>query len=122
MTKRDFKDPVAALNAANSILQLDVKTDGATAEAKDGVETYNIAGTSGAQSDPEARLLYFVKDDGTLALTWRVETDISSDWLLSYVDAVTADKVHGVVNYVARAHNHEKLVPKQADISATYLV
>lgn len=122
MKKRDFKDPVAALSAANSILQLDVKTEGATAEAKDGVETYNIAGTSGAQSDPEARLLYFVKDDGTLALTWRVETDISSDWLLSYVDAVTTEKVYGVVNYVAQAHSHEKLVPKQADISATYLV
>ncbi|KAG8160668.1 hypothetical protein KVR01_008932 [Diaporthe batatas] len=120
LMKRGFKDPVAALNAANSILQLDVKADGATAEAKDGVETYNIVGTTGAQSDPEARLLYFVKDDGTLALTWRIETDISSDWLLSYVDAETAEKVHGVVNYVARAH--EKLVPKQADISATYLV
>ena len=122
MKKRAFKDSISALNAANSILQLDVKTEGATAEAQDGVETYKITGTSGAQADPEARLLYFVKDDGTLALTWRVETDISSDWLLSYVDAEATDKVHGVVNYVARAHNHEKLVPKQADITATYLV
>ncbi|KAL1875472.1 hypothetical protein Daus18300_003211 [Diaporthe australafricana] len=122
LKKRDFKDPVAALSAANSILQLDVTTEGASVEAKDGVETYNIAGTSGAQSDPEARLVYFVKDDDTLALTWRVETDISSDWLLSYVDAVTTDKVYGVVNYVAQAHSHGELVPKQADISATYLV
>lgn len=113
---------MAALNAANSILQLDVKTEGAKAEAKDGVETYGIAGTTGAQSDPEARLLYYVKDDGTLALTWRVETDISHDWLLSYVDAETTEKVYGVVNYVAQAHNDNKLVAKQADISATYLV
>lgn len=120
MKKRAFKDPVAALNAANSILQLDVKTEGATAEAKDGVETYSIAGTSGTESAPEARLLYYVKDDDTLALTWRVETDISHDWLLSYVDAETTEKVLGVVNYVAQ--HEKKLVPKQADISATYLV
>lgn len=112
LRKRDFKDSVTALNGASSILELGVSADGATAEATDRIETYTIKGTSGAQSDPEARLVYFVKADGTLALTWRVETDVSSDWLLSYVNAETTSEVHGVVNYVSQA----------VDVDATFLV
>lgn len=112
LKKRDFKDAVTAVSGASSILDLGVSADGATAEATDRIETYTIKGTSGAVSDPEARLVYFVQSDGTLALTWRVETDVSSDWLLSYVNAETTDQIHGVVNYVSQA----------VDIDATYLV
>lgn len=97
------------MSAASSILQLDVASDGASVESTDRIETYTITGTSGVQSDPEARLVYFVKDDGTLALTWRVETDVGNDWLLSYVNAETTSEVYGVVNYVS-------------DVDATYLV
>lgn len=110
--KRDYQDAVTALEGASSVLDLGVSSSGATVEATDRIETYTIKGTSGAVSDPEARLVYFVKDDGTLALTWRVETDISSDWLLSYVDAETSEQVHAVVNYVAQAVN----------VNANYLV
>lgn len=109
LKKRDFQDSLTALSAASSILQLDVASDGASVESTDRVETYTITGTSGVQSDPEARLVYFVKDDGTLALTWRVETDVGNDWLLSYVNAETTSEVYGVVNYVS-------------DVDATYLV
>lgn len=79
-------------------------------------ETYTLTGTSGAVSDPEARLVYFVQADQTLTLTWRVETDVYDDWLLTYVDA-SADPesslVHGVINYRA---------DQQAPAPATYLV
>lgn len=112
LKKRDFKDAVTALSGASSILDLGVSSDGAAAEATDRIETYKITGTSGAVSDPEARLVYYVKNDGTLALTWRVETDVSSDWLLSYVNADTTEEVHGVINYVSQA----------VDVDATYLV
>lgn len=78
-------------------------TGQASAEAAEGTETYTLKGTSGAQKDPEARLVYFVKPDGNLALTWRVETDILDNWLLSYVDANTNEEIHGVVDYVAEA-------------------
>jgi extracellular elastinolytic metalloproteinase len=66
-------------------------------------ETFTLKGTKGAQKDPEARLVYFVKADGSLALTWRVETDILDNWLLSYVDAKTNEEIHGVVDWVADA-------------------
>jgi extracellular elastinolytic metalloproteinase len=66
-------------------------------------ETYVFHGTSGAVKDPEAKLVYFVKPDGGLALTWRVETDIYSNWLLSYVDAATGETIHGVVDWSADA-------------------
>lgn len=102
LVKRAFSDPVQALTGATKVLELPV-TGEATAEALDRVETYSLKGTSGAQEDPEARLVYFVKPDGTLALTWRVETDVLDDWLLTYVDASSNEEVHGVVNYVAEA-------------------
>lgn len=101
LKKRGFKDSVTALTGVSSTLQLGVSADGAVAAATDRIETYTITGTTGAKSDPEARLVYFVTDDGTLALSWRVETDLGNDWLLSYVDAEDSSKVHGVVNYVA---------------------
>ncbi|KAL7941188.1 Fungalysin metallopeptidase domain-containing protein [Trichoderma barbatum] len=101
LTKRDFSDPTDALKGAVDILGLPVQADGATAEAKEGTEKYTLKGTSGAVSDPEARLVYLAKDDGTLSLTWRVETDVVDNWLLTYVDAATNKEVHGVVDYVA---------------------
>jgi extracellular elastinolytic metalloproteinase len=45
--------------------------------------------------------VYLVKGDGELALTWRVETDIVDNWLLTYVDAKANSEIHGVVDYVA---------------------
>ncbi|KAI2610404.1 elastinolytic metallo proteinase Mep [Hypoxylon fragiforme] len=102
LTKRAFSDPAQALSGATKILEIPV-TGEASAEAAEGTETYVLKGTSGAQKDPEARLVYFVKPDGSLALTWRVETDVLDNWLLSYVDATTNEEVHGVVDYVSEA-------------------
>ncbi|KAI5923451.1 Fungalysin metallopeptidase-domain-containing protein [Camillea tinctor] len=102
LQKRDITDAAKALSGAASILELPV-TGEATAEPAEGTETYTLKGTSGAQKDPEARLVYLVKPDGELALTWRVETDIVDNWLLSYVDAETNEAVHGVVDWVAEA-------------------
>jgi extracellular elastinolytic metalloproteinase len=82
-------------------LELPVAANGASAEAKEGTEVYAIKGTSGAVSDPEARLVYLVRPDGNLVLTWRVETDIMDNWLLTYVDAVSNQAVYGVVDYVS---------------------
>lgn len=82
-------------------------TGEASAEAIEGVEAYTLKGTSGAEKDPEARLVYFVKPDSTLGLTWRVETDIMDNWLLSYVDAANTAEVHGVVDYVAEAATYQ---------------
>ncbi|RFU81079.1 fungalysin metallopeptidase [Trichoderma arundinaceum] len=101
LKKRDFSDPTDALRGAIDILGLPVQADGATAEAKEGTEKYALKGTSGAVTDPEARLVYLAKEDGTLSLTWRVETDILDNWLLTYVDANTNKEVHGVVDYVS---------------------
>jgi len=106
LVKRDQVDPVVALKGATDILGLAIKTESANAvsdsEGK-GTEHYVIEGTSGAESDPKARLMYIQTPENTLVLTWRVETDLYDDWLLSYVDASDAKKVYNVVNYVADA-------------------
>jgi extracellular elastinolytic metalloproteinase len=91
------------LKTANSQLQLSIATEKASAKATGAKETYTLKGTSGAVKDPEAKLVYLRKSDGTLALVWRVETDVMSNWLLTYVDATTNTKIHGVVDYSADA-------------------
>ena len=96
-------DPARALRGAVNVLQLPIDSDQATSEPKSGKETFAIKNTSGAAKEPEARLVYLQKADGSLVLTWRVETDILSNWLLSYVDAKSAEQVHGVVDYSADA-------------------
>ncbi|CAA9961110.1 hypothetical protein CFE70_004484 [Pyrenophora teres f. teres 0-1] len=103
LTKRDGSEPVAALKSAVHVLALPVSAQSATAEPKDATETYAIKKTTGTVSEPEARLVYLVDDQGKLALTWRVETDIMSNWLLSYVDVKDGSKVHAVVDYSADA-------------------
>ena len=92
-----------ALKGAASMLQLPVEADAATAESIDDDKAYTLKGTIGTVKDPEARLVYFRTAEGGLKLTWRVETDILSNWLLSYVDATTNDQVHAVVDYSADA-------------------
>jgi len=100
--KRAFTEPTQAFEKATSELELPV-TGKATSVPTKETETFTLKGTKGAQKDPEARLVYFVKADGSLALTWRVETDILDNWLLSYVDAKTNEEIHGVVDWVADA-------------------
>ncbi|KAB8231660.1 extracellular metalloproteinase [Aspergillus alliaceus] len=103
LTKRDFTDPVAALKAAMTRLKLPIQAESVTAESTEHPENYILRGTSGAVSDPKAALVYVVKADGSLALAWRVETDVNENWLLAYVDAKTAEEIHGVVDYVSQA-------------------
>ena len=107
LTKRDFSDPTSALKGAVDTLGLSIAAQGAKAEATQGKERFTLKDTSGAVSDPEARLVYLQKADGTLALTWRVETDVLDNWLLSYVDASDASQVHGVVDYVSDLATYE---------------
>jgi extracellular elastinolytic metalloproteinase len=103
LKKRDEVDPADALKGAVNVLQLPVQADQATAEPKGGKGTYAIKNTRGAIQEPEAQLVYIHTSEGELALTWKVETDIWTNWLLSYVDAHDPEKVHAVVDYSAAA-------------------
>lgn len=103
MQKRDQVDPVTALSKVADILALDIAADTAVAVPEEPLEHYVIEGTTGAHQDPKARLVYFQTPEGTLTLTWRVETDMLGNWLLSYIDAVNANQVFGVVDYVTDA-------------------
>ncbi|EGD86993.1 extracellular metalloproteinase 3 [Trichophyton rubrum D6] len=103
MVKRAFSDPVKALKGAVKALNLPVKSDNAKPKTIAGKESFEFMGTTGALSAPKANLVYLQKEDGTLALTWKVETDVGDNWLLTYVDAHNSETVHNVVDYVASA-------------------
>lgn len=94
--------PVAALKVARDALQLPLTIDNVSTEAANGLNEYIFRQAAGAVSDPKAKLVYLVKPDGTLALTWRVDTDMYEHWLLTYIDTETTT-IHGVVDYVADA-------------------
>lgn len=94
-------DPANALKEAVKILQLPISADKATAEQK-AEHIFAIKETSGTVSEPEARLVYVQNGNG-LELAWRVETDIESNWLLTYVNAQNGQKIHHVVDYAADA-------------------
>ncbi|KAI1375015.1 extracellular metallo proteinase 1 [Hypoxylon crocopeplum] len=102
LQKRALLDSIRALDVASSALQLAVSSD-TSAEVTKGEESYTIAGASGLVQDAEARLVYFIKPDEALALTWRVETKTPEDWLVSYVDAEAESEVVGLVNYISHA-------------------
>lgn len=103
LVKRDQINPVAALESVTSTLALPISASEAVAVPEEATEHYIIEGSTGTLSEPKAKLVYFQNPDSTLTLTWRVETDISDNWLLSYVDAVSGKDILGVVDYVSHA-------------------
>ena len=75
MDKRGTSEPAEALKSVVEVLSLPISAESAIAEAKEATETYAIKQTTGTVSEPEARLVYLVDEEGNLALTWRIETD-----------------------------------------------
>lgn len=99
------KDPVKALSSVNKVLGLSISSNGAKAESQSSNE-YVIKGTQGAKQDPKAKLVYFQTPKNELVLSWRIETDIHSNWLLSYSNVAKSEEILGVVDYVAGADYH----------------
>ncbi|KAM0335572.1 hypothetical protein ACHAQA_000620 [Verticillium albo-atrum] len=97
------KDPLVAFRNAVELLDLPISgISKATAEPTDEAGTYVIRGTEGSVSDPKAKLVY-VQHAGSALLTWRVETNIDSNWLLTYIDAATGTTIAGVFDYTNTA-------------------
>ena len=67
-----------------------------------GALNFVVKGVGGVEKDPQAKPVYFMKENGDLALVWRVETDTKDNWLQSYVDKETKD-IYGVVDWVSDA-------------------
>lgn len=99
--QQDIITPEDALKKVISSLEIPVKADQATSQPKEGKQIFSLKNTSGAAKEPEARLVYLVTPQGSLALTWRIELDIMSNWILAYIDAKTGEDIYGVVDYAA---------------------
>jgi extracellular elastinolytic metalloproteinase len=93
--------PIEALSRAITTLDLPISGN-AVAEPLEGVEAngYVLKGTRNSVSDPATHLTYLIKSDGKLALTWKVETNLRTLWLHSYVDAFQCDDIYGLVDWV----------------------
>ncbi|KAI0203157.1 fungalysin metallopeptidase [Astrocystis sublimbata] len=102
LQKRSYSSPVDALIGVAKTLGLPMVMSGKSVvvEPMDGLEAFVLKGTKGAVSDPTARLTYLAKPDGDLALTWKVETNLHTSWLHSYVDATKSSQVYGIIDWV----------------------
>lgn len=96
--------PLAAFDSAVKLLSLPISgVANAVAEKVDGAdESYTIKQVEGTVADPTAKLVYVTRDT-SLVLAWRIETDIGSDWLVSYIDAASGEEVTGVTEYTNTA-------------------
>ena len=101
--KRSLLDLREALDTVIDTFSLPIETDSVVTVASQGVESQLITGTTGAKEDPKLKLVYFIKRDGDLALTWSVETRLEEQYLLSYVDAETDSGVLGMIDFVSFA-------------------
>ncbi|KAK2755603.1 elastinolytic metalloproteinase mep [Colletotrichum kahawae] len=94
--------PLAAFQAAVHLLHLPITGVASIAESVDDGGTYVIQGVEGAVSNPLVKLAY-VQVNGSVALAWRVETDIGTNWLHTYIDATTGKEISGVIDYTNTA-------------------
>lgn len=91
-----------ALVGATNTLGLPIQVGEARAEPiANSNRGYVFANTKGGREDPKGHLMYFANSKNTLSLVWRVETNLDDNWLLTYVDAKSNDRIHGVVDYVS---------------------
>lgn len=98
-----YVDPISALRGVVKTLGLNMTVyDVIPLLLDQATNEYIIPQTEGAVSNPSARLVYIASGDD-ISLTWRVETDVLDNWLVSYADALHPTELHGVVDYVADA-------------------
>ncbi|KAF5019948.1 hypothetical protein F66182_8045 [Fusarium sp. NRRL 66182] len=93
--------PLAAFRAAVRLLQLPI-TGAANARIETTSSGYKVQGVEGTLEEPTVKLAY-VHKASQLVLAWRVEVDIESNLLVTYVDATTGAAVIGVVDYTSAA-------------------
>lgn len=108
----DLTSPTAALRGVAQILGIPIDTSKST-NAPDAVhkDTYVAKLVSGVDRDPIMKLAYVVAGDGNLQLVWRVETDTKHNWLRTYIDAKTGDKIYGVFDHVFQFMSSMKVFP-----------
>ncbi|KAF4826624.1 Extracellular metalloproteinase NpI [Colletotrichum tropicale] len=95
--------PLGAFQTAVQLLDLPITgVAESTAESIDDDGIYVIKGVEGAVTNPLVKLVY-VQDNGSVALAWRVETDIGTNWLHTYIDATTGKDISGVVDFTNTA-------------------
>lgn len=96
--------PLAAFKTVVRLLDLPIRdVASAVAERADGTgESYTIKQVEGFMANPTAKLVYVTKET-SLVLAWRIETDIGSNWFISYVDAASGNEITGVTEYANTA-------------------
>jgi extracellular elastinolytic metalloproteinase len=73
------------------------------------VAAFRVEGLANVESAPQGQLVYYRDGANNLVPAWRLETDVTDNWLTTYIQADGSNEVLAVTDYVA-------------DSSATYEV
>lgn len=112
LTLKGLTKPIVALQGAAKLLGLQIDVGKSSVEADTSREnTYIVKSVSGVARDPVLKLVYTVAPDGKLQLAWRVETDVTHNWIRSYIDAKTNDKIYGAYDHVFQFSASMKVFP-----------
>ncbi|KAJ3498033.1 hypothetical protein NLG97_g1434 [Lecanicillium saksenae] len=108
----ELTSPIEALQGTAEILGLPIDVASSTTEPDASTNHTHIAkSVVGVNRDPVMKLVYVVDEHGELQLAWRVETDTTHNWLRSYIDAKSNDKIYGVYDHVFSFSSAFKVFP-----------
>ncbi|KAI5778556.1 Fungalysin metallopeptidase-domain-containing protein [Geopyxis carbonaria] len=104
--RAELVNPLDALKGAVKVQGYKIDTAEATAIPENtltgNAQSYVFEGVKGVEGSPKADLVYYATDDG-VKLTWRLETDLDDNFMITYVNAQKSDDVVGALDYVADA-------------------
>lgn len=95
--------PVEALDIVRSTLELpiDITSEVNVESTSDVNDSFMIKNVPGTDAEPRATLVYLVKPDGDLALTWKIKTDVQGTLFSSYVSVDSEEaEVVGVMDHI----------------------
>jgi extracellular elastinolytic metalloproteinase len=64
---------------------------------------FTVEGLSSVESAPQGQLVYYRDGENRLVPAWRLETDVTDNWLTTYIQADGSNDILAVTDYVADA-------------------
>ncbi|SMR60810.1 unnamed protein product [Zymoseptoria tritici ST99CH_1E4] len=95
-------EPTEVVSSVARTLALPI--DPAQAEiVEEETAAFRVEGLSNVESAPKGQLVYYRNGDNELVPAWRLETDVTDNWLTTYQQADGSNQILAVTDYVSDA-------------------
>ncbi|KAK4627330.1 Extracellular metalloproteinase MEP [Fulvia fulva] len=99
----EVAEPQPVLETVVDVLALPIQPAEADILVEETARSFTVQGLNNVESPPEGQLVYYGNAEGNLISAWRLETDVSENWLTTYVDATNENNILAVTDYVAES-------------------